>query len=282
MPVAIKTFDDMLLDNMLVGEKGKKAPMWPEDYETWDITTSQKWVAPKNDLYDIFLVGGGGGGGSRWGAGGSSSGGGGGYTTLKSVPLKVGDELNIMIGSGGIGPYNQNADGGAGGDTVVFCAGLTVALAAGGNGGPSSGYAYWYQTADGGSGGGMPSAGGKNEGQYLIENPEHGGSNGKSTRGGWGQGYSTRAFGEADGLLCSGGGGGGANTVYVTGGSVINEVPGAGGAGGGGAGGAVGESGADGTNGLGGGGGGAGQISKGANGKGGTGGSGRVMIRRLK
>lgn len=150
---------------------------------------------------DIFLVGGGGGGAT---GGGGNGGGGGGYTlTNKSTTISKGVSYSIVIGAGGAaGTSWPDREGKEGGATKVAELGLAV----GGGRGGSSG---WNGGA-GGSGGGAAygGAGGSN------------GSNGTNSNGvgGYGQGTTTREFGDPSGKLYSGGGGAGhagdRNTQY--------------------------------------------------------------------
>jgi len=217
---------------------------------------------------DVFLVGGGAGGASN-----NRGGGGGGYThTETSVAMMASDEMAIVVGQGGAGgPYSggAGAPGNAGSDTTatfgaaVFTAGGAPAMPAivsaqrrGGSGGSggASGTTGGLAPANGGSDGGDGGA----SGTYIA---------------GEGQGTTTRAFGETEGELFSGGGGNGAPDA---------DIPvGQGGAGGGGAGGTwVGEvktAGSQGQDGKGGGGGGGADDNAG-----GRGGHGCVIVRYAK
>lgn len=235
----------------------------------------------KKATIDRFMVGGGGSGsigyysaGNEYPAGGS--GGGGGYTRMDySVEVTAGQEINIIIGSGGERQLSGVASGSAndGGQTKwgdVVVEGGKGALAKnfymlGGNGGSGGGGGIKYND-------GYASDGGSN------------GSNGGGSRGGTGQGTTTREFAEATGKLYAGGGGGGGG--YGT--SAFTGRPGgAGGAGGGGAGGTGGApsisastGGSDGeANTGGGGGGGAGLGGYGTETYGGAGGSGIICFR---
>lgn len=188
-------------------------------------------LSPAKLDIDVFLVGGGGAGGggntSNWGACG---GGGGGYTTTaKSVLLAKTAACPIAIGAGGIGAkdtdgasgsdstaFNHAAEGGKGG---VGVKGSAYAGAPGGDGGSGggSGHGYDYDTGTSGTGNGGSDG---SDGSF--------GKSSNSITRGKGQGTTTRAFGEPDGELYSGGGGGGSARNMVDAGK--------GGAGGGGVG----------------------------------------------
>ena len=165
-----------------------------------NLTFSHLGSAGSN-VVDVFLVGGGGGGAT---GGGGNGGGGGGYTlTNKSTTISKGASYSIIIGAGGAaGTSWPNRDGKEGGATKVTELGLAVG---GGRGGSSE----WNGGA-GGSGGGAAygGAGGSN------------GSNGTNSNGvgGYGQGTTTREFGDPSGDLYAGGGGAGhagdRNTQY--------------------------------------------------------------------
>lgn len=196
---------------------------------------------------DLFAVGGGGGSSkgsdSDWnGAGGAGSG----YTTtVNNISIESGQQLSIVIGSGGSG-YSASR----GGTTSVTRSGSSLISAAGG----ISHYDTSSSQTSGGSNGG---AGGSSS----TSSGANGASNGNP-----GQGRTTRAFGESTGTLYAGGGGGGPGRN--------SGNAGAGGAGGGGAGNRYG-SGGNGTANTGGGGGG----SSGQYGGYSTGGSGIVLLR---
>ena len=136
---------------------------------------------------DVFLVGGGGDGGTRnWNPDSSiyqhGAGGGGGYTkTQKNIPVAVGTEYSITIGSntGTTKAFNLSASGGAN---------------AYGN---SRG---WEKGGNGGSGGGATSKpGGTNGGNGIAH---------EYATGGTGQGTTTKEFGEENGRLYASGGNG--------------------------------------------------------------------------
>lgn len=149
------------------------------------LTSGTLTVTNDADI-DVFLVGGGGGGvpykGHTSDVGGN--GGGGGYTkTVKNLKLVDGNSYQITIGAGGIG------NGSNGGASSAF--GQSVAGGRGGYQGTDGG-------SDGGSGGGLHNKGGTNGGN----------GSGLSFNGGYGQGSTTKEFGESTGKLYAGGGGG--------------------------------------------------------------------------
>lgn len=191
--------------------------------------------------FDVFCVGGGGNGTNL------GSGGGGGYTTTQLGIKNMGQTSTPIVGGSGGNTsfFGVTAKRGENGSGSTAAAG-----GAGGSGGGGSGFGSGSTRSKGGAGGSDGGRGGSSQGA-----------------GGAGQGRTTRAFGESDGELFSGGGAGGG-----TGSSA------AGGAGGGGAGGVYGgssTSGYSGTPNTGGGGG----SSGGSGGIGGSGGSGIILVR---
>lgn len=150
------------------------------------------------DVIDVFCVGGGGGGQcGRWLNNNehriSGGGGAGGYTaTARGVSVSEDVEYNITIGAGGYGGYDYYNNGGQGGITSAF--GVN---AAGGDCGHQEG-------SNGGSGGARCSGlnsdakrSGATDGNN-IDFPSYG--------RGYGQGFTTREFGEPTGKLYSSGG----------------------------------------------------------------------------
>jgi hypothetical protein len=144
----------------------------------------------KNMVVDAFLVGAGGGSGSLYcGSGGA------GYTiTVRSVVLAANTAYSIGVGVAGING-NNSTDGGASSAFSASAAGgkrsangTSSSIKSGGNGGSGGG---------GGSGGYGKAAGGTD------------GSDGtdSASKGGTGQGTTTREFGEVDGDLYASGGG---------------------------------------------------------------------------
>lgn len=172
------------------------------------------WVVPDGCTeVDVFLVGGGGGGSN-------TTGGGGGFTkTFKSsnigwkdggaISVSPGERISITVGAGGKGFSWQSTEPG-----TVRSAGYSQFKNSNyrANGGVEcyTGWAKW-PTPTSGSGGAICM--GSNETGYLG-----GGSDGSSTYMNsssygilyfYGQGHTTRDFGESDGKRNAGGGGGG-------------------------------------------------------------------------
>lgn len=190
---------------------------------TLTFTYNSTWSIPLGvKLIDIFCVGGGGAGqyGENLIQVYGADGGGGGYTTTAlNIPVNNGDLLNIIIGSGSNGVFAE----GRGGTTIVTKNGMTLCQADGGfdgsAGGSGGGHGAWINPGgEEGSRGGNGGSDGSNGYFSTGENP--------SNTAGAGQGYTTRAFGEANGTLYAGGGGGGAGGA--------NALAGTGGLGGGG------------------------------------------------
>ena len=228
-----------------------------------EFLTSGALTFKKETPIDVFLVGGG-AGGARAYINEQNSGGGGGYTkTLLNITPRKNQSYQIVVGAGGSQTPPTANVGSHGGKTSAF--GESV------NGGT---WDYSTNKPNGGSGGG----GGEEQGANRAGQPgASDGGSGKDaySRGGTGQGTTTREFGEATGKLYAGGGGGGGG--YHNGG----KAGGAGGAGGGGAGG-TGTKGHDGEANTGGGGGGGGNAGGTRETNGGAGGSGIVCIRLHK
>lgn len=160
------------------------------DNRNWEFdlleSGSLKLLSPFNEiLVDIFLVGGGcGGDGTHGGCGGET-------LTVPGVLLLKDDEYIVCIGDGGSGGDPTSVSGG---DTVAF--GHTAkggTITKGGSGGGGWGYTH---CGDGGSDGDDGESGIDARDDYSAHEP-----------GGKGQGRPTRAFGEPEGRLCSGGGG---------------------------------------------------------------------------
>ena len=245
---------------------------------------------------DIFCVGGGGMGSTGYsydstgGAGGN--GGSGGYTyTAKGVSVTPGQQVAVIVGAGATRSSFGGPDGsksqaaGRGSDSSFGGTHIGRGGWSGGNRSSSN-----RRDGDGGSGGSGGATSGTSSNQY------NGGSDGKDGEGGnesasfdtiwngnttqtwcyaYGQGSTTRAFGESSGTLYSGGGGAGA---WRNRGSSDGTSNTGGGSGGGGAGG-YNANGVAGSNGTGGGGGGGG-VRYGVDlYSGGYGGSGCVIVR---
>lgn len=170
------------------------------------------WTVPEGcTQVDVFLVGGG-GGAENGGAGGgytktykSSSDG---YKDGNAIPVTPGETIEIIVGKGGEGIYNEDTNygpsltGNPGGYSQFK---NSLYRAEGGRTG-SGGYLTGNYGGDGGSGGGS----------YY-----HGGSDGEDGgttpitdgiyQGGTGQHHTTRDFGESSGKRNSGGGSGGSS-----------------------------------------------------------------------
>ena len=162
----------------------------------------------------VFAVGGGGSGAASSGRNNNApciTGASGGYTITKEISVP-GEKCTVTIGAGGpaIDTTSSYYDGKDGGDTkLVSENGVTVLAARGLGGGAIDGSAYRYgRGPSGGSGGGS----GGDEGANAAGGSD--GGNAAKTGGtgeyrfGYGQGTTTRYFGEPNGELFSGGGGG--------------------------------------------------------------------------
>lgn len=167
---------------------------------------------------DVFLVGGGAGGRSVINNGFGGGGGGGGYTkTVRNIGVATNTDYGVVVGGGGGNSAN-------GGETWFVGHGV------GGGTTGGNGDSWMNSGGNGGSGGGGGSSwdGGRTPGDGGSD----GGNGGKGNyQVGYGQGSTTREFGEAGATLYSGGGGGGA-CGSLAGANSWSE--GAGGAGGGG------------------------------------------------
>ena len=241
------------------------------------LTSSGSWTVPTGvRSIDVFCVGGG-SSGIAGGTRAAGAGGGSGYTaTRKNISVTPGAVYAAGIGAGGAPNSSGYGYNNPGGDTY-----LGDLLSAGGgtsywNG---AGSVYSERGRDGGSGGG---ASGRNYADGTDGRP--GGADGGRSAyqySGYGQGATTRAFGESGNTLYAGAGGGGGGFYYdPISESNLPRASGAGGAGGGGNGG-YGHStrnGSNGTAGTGGGGGGASAAST-SDKLGGYGGSGLIIIR---
>lgn len=148
------------------------------------------WLSEDSEV-DVFLVGGG-------GTGGYVMGGGGGYTkTVKKITLNKNQRVQITIGAGGA---SYLGDGG----TTTFDSysvaggehGGTNTSTKHGNGGSGGGGSTLSRSTAGGNGGTDGASGGG------------GNDNGDTFSGGFGQGSTTREFGDSGADLYSGGGGG--------------------------------------------------------------------------
>ncbi len=189
-----------------------------------ELLTSGTIVFLEPKVIDLFMVGGGGAGRSDppSTAYNGYGGGGGGYTrTIKRLSINANEQFPVTIGAGG----NYTTTAGAG------------------NGGPGGASAFNTFTVNGGVAGSSSDggAGGSGGGAGVTSSSDYGsggsdGNNGEkgndtgTKRGGVGQRFTTREFGETTGKLYAGGGGGGR---YI---SAQNPVVSSGGAGGGGSG----------------------------------------------
>lgn len=161
-------------------------------------------------VIDVFMVGGGGMGGVMTNPVISSgAGGGGGGYTATARKQSVSGSINVTIGQGATSQSHQS--GKQYGGTTTFGSILSA------NGGESAYYTPQYEGTyalnggAGGSGGGSQSGtGGENGGDGQTV--EFGSYNSK---GGAGQGATTREFGEENGKLYAGGGGGGVSQSAV-------------------------------------------------------------------
>ena len=249
---------------------------------TKTFTSSGTFTVPDGvTRIDVFCVGGGQGGG----AGGkyssslshyAGSGGCGGFTTTKkSISVTPGAKYAVTVGAGG----TQRGAGGTSsfGSLCSAAGGGTAASYGLPNGGAGGGAGYeGTMSANGGAGGsdgrnGLPP---ERYGEYLGDRDNVYGI-------GYGQGTTTKAYGESNGTLYSGGGGGG--VTFVSAGTSFHT--GYGGAGGGGNGGQLSSSSENypasaGSANTGGGGGGSGswRITN-TSVNGGNGGSGIVLVR---
>lgn len=253
----------------------KKASVTTGVMQLITITGTQNYTIPEGfSILDIFCLGGGGGGAqsrkepydlSAIGGGG----GGGGYTiTVFNIAVSAGQVINCFVGAGG----NSNNNGGG---TSVWRDGVSLCNADGGYSGqsPNSDNANGGAGGSGGGGGCFDNTSGYGG---SDGNPGGGwsGTTGSSSSGGAGQGRTTRAFGEPQGTLYSGGGSGGAGQRRA--GTTANVgSPGSGGGAYGGRGNVVGGSASPNTGGGGGGGGSLGNTEM----PGGAGGSGIILLR---
>ena len=167
------------------------------------FTSSAVFTVPKGvKEIDIFCVGGGAAGscgvfaGFGWIMGSSNGGGGGGgYTSTTKLKVNPFDTIDISIGSGGSSSNGSDTIAGDCNASGGCCSGNWN----GGNGGSGGGNGS-YQTANTVSSGDYPSL--KSSIKATDGACDGNDSNGK------GQGTTTRAFGDVDGTLYSGGGGG--------------------------------------------------------------------------
>ena len=216
-----------------VGIEDVARQIWPSVVPAGEIifTSSQTWIVPDGvSKIDVFCVGGGSSGqmyyayeleqiDSYYDAAPAGGGGGGGYTaTSTDVTVTPGQEIAVVVGAGGAlrTTYGNNAGG-----VSSFGAILSA------NGGTTSENRVYTRSRSenygthGGSGGGAGGIG--SDYGFTRSYGANGGSDGANgdsayeaddgttihTLGGTGQGVTTRAFGEASGIVYAGGGGGG-------------------------------------------------------------------------
>lgn len=195
-----------------------------------ELLTSGTIVFLEPKVIDVFMVGGGGAGRSDppSSALNGFGGGGGGYTrTIKRLTVSANEQIPVSIGAGGNYATTAGAGNGGPGGTSAFNT-FTV------NGGAAGGSNSTTGTTAGGDGGSGGGAGVSSSSDYGSggsdgNNGEKGNDTG-TKRGGVGQHFTTREFGESAGKLYAGGGGGGR---YM---SAQSPVVSSGGAGGGGSG----------------------------------------------
>jgi hypothetical protein len=98
-------------------------------------TQNGTWVVPAGVTKLMIEAWGGGGGGAMGGGGASGS-----YMRAINVPVNAGNQVQIVIGMGGVGPTIESGSGDFGGHTTVQIPALPIILNAfGGGGGSSSG-----------------------------------------------------------------------------------------------------------------------------------------------
>ena len=147
----------------------------------------------KDMVVDAFLVGGGGGSGNSF----CGSGGAGYTTTVQSIVLAANTAYPIVVGAAGTNGNSSNSTNG--GETTAFSA-----SAAGGKCSANGASSKVTPGGNGGSGGG--GSGSIPYGKAAGGTDGSDGTDGAS-KGGTGQGTTTREFGEANGDLYASGGG---------------------------------------------------------------------------
>lgn len=203
-------------------------PSKPSGYLAF--TTSQVWTVPAGVyVVDVCIVGGGGAGGFN---GRHAGGGGSGYVNNHyGINVQPGQQINIIIGAGGVGGTNGVGNNG----NISYFGSYTAGGGFGGTGGNKGGAPateFYYFGGNGGSGGGnayIPGPGGADGSDGRVNQDD--------VNAGIGQHFTTRAFG---GTLYAGGGAGENNTIWKANGgaggggnSRTNGAPGTGGGGGG-------------------------------------------------
>ena len=195
-------------EGIFVGGSAISAPIIGEDFNwsggdgtyqvlddggsNWRIKflSSGTFTPLKNMVIDAFLVGGGGGAGSSY----CGEGGAGYTTTVRSVVLTANTAYSIVVGAAGTNG-NSSTNGGE-----------TTAFSASAAGGKCSATGTSSKVTPGGNGG---SGGGGGSGPYGKAAGGTDGNDGtdSTSKGGTGQGTTTREFGEANGDLYASGGG---------------------------------------------------------------------------
>lgn len=164
------------------------------------FTSSGIFTVPAGvTLIQVFCVGGGGGGNMQ---SGGTGGGGGGYTTTSTMAVTPGQTISVVIGAGGrnVVPGRLSSTPAQPGGTTSFG---SISAAGGKEGGDISVMRGGNGGSGGGNGGISGEAGGRDGG--------NGGTNNSDRTPGYGQGRTTRAFGESSGTLYSNGGYGAIN-----------------------------------------------------------------------
>lgn len=221
-------------DYEIIDDEGNTITTSQDDWQIRLLTSGNLTFTALNGAengIDIFLVGGG-AGGSAVGSNPSntsslsispgSAGGGSGYTkTYSNLSIMNGITYSASIGAGGaihtdggqttftIGPNTYSADGGK-------CSTYNAHGGAGGSGGGAGGHGG-NSGSEGGASGGTDG----NKGEDGIY------QNVTLANGGVGQGTTTRAFGEENGILYATGGGAGGN-YYKSAGTSYSQGPGGG------------------------------------------------------
>lgn len=199
------------------------------DDDVVELLESGEITFVEDSVIDVFMVGGGGAGRSDppSSALNGFGGGGGGYTrTIKRLSINANDQFPVSIGAGGNYTATAGSGNGGPGGASAFNTFTVSGGAAGGSGttGTTAG-------GDGGSGGGAGVSSSSDYGSGGSDgNSGEKGNDTGTKRGGVGQHFTTREFGETTGKLYAGGGGGGR---YM---SAQSPVVSSGGAGGGGSG----------------------------------------------